>query len=122
MPACIGVVQKCVRNLDGEFSTIPHRIPGVDGEIKDGAFDLSRINQRVPQSSADNAFNFDMFAQRPLQQVCHVLNDAAYIGRSRVEGLASCEGKQLSRQPGAISDRVKSILHARAILRLITYP
>ena len=97
-----GVVQSR-RSRDGDCAgcdpnrqcpAIRHRIPAVDGQIKDREFELVRIDHSQWQIVLRFDLNFDRRPDRAGDQVAHSAHKAANIDRPGLQRLSPCESEQ----------------------------
>ena len=77
----IGVVEVGVGGLDGQRAAGRHGVAGVDRQIEHGAFELRRVGLGAPQAAGKHGLDFDLFAQRPAQQLGHAAT-SCWLDRS----------------------------------------
>ncbi len=95
---CVGLVQQGVGRLDGQTPSIGHGVPGVDGQVQDGVFELVLVGFDGPQAWGQDALQFDLLAQGPVQQFRHVPDQAVDVQRLGLQRLPAREGEEPARE------------------------
>ena len=75
----IAGIEQDVRGFDGQTAAHGHGIAPVDREIQHGAFDLIGVGQAGPEIGGEAAFQFDVLAQGPTQQILHIGDQAVDV-------------------------------------------
>ena len=89
-----GIVHPLVGRLDGDATAVGHGVARVDAEVQQRVLQLFRVDQRRRQ--ARQAYHLELHgrADRPPDEVLHVLDQAVRVSGLRVEGLPPGEGRE----------------------------
>ena len=69
-------------------------IPGVDGEVEDGAFELIAVGEDVPDAAGEGGLDGDALAERAAQEIGHAGDQLIGIDGFGIERLAPREGEE----------------------------
>src|SRR5207245_276113 len=90
-----GAVELDVRGLDGEPTTLRHRVPGIDGEVQDDLLDLRRVGLDAAEGRVEQGDQLDRLADQRLEHLRHAGHDPVEVEHARLEHLLAAEREAL---------------------------
>ncbi len=90
----IGLVERCIADLDRQLAAVGHGVAGVECQIEQRRRQLPGIDAGQPQLLVEQEFALDMFAQGSPQQLFHAENPSADVDVLRHQRLLARECQQ----------------------------
>src|SRR5690606_20302833 len=85
--ACILLIQNDVGRFDGQFTSLRHRIPGVNSQVHYHLFDLPRISFDRPQLRFEDGLQHNILSDQTVEHLFHIHDDLVEIQHSWLEDL-----------------------------------
>src|ERR1019366_2561986 len=98
MKALIVIIKRCIGGGQCETPSRDHRVLRVKGKIEDGRLQLGRIGESRNQVGIEIGLDFDIFPQRPAQQLVHRIEKMITVDRDRPKHLSAAKRQQSLRQ------------------------
>jgi hypothetical protein len=83
------IVQHGVVEFEREPAVALHRVARIDGQVQDHVLELVRVGHGGPQAACHHGLDLHRFAEGAPQQLVHAAQDAADVGRHRLQRMAA---------------------------------